>query len=263
VPTVFDNEILTCIDYLYTASPSEYSSVVALEYFCSSVGPVAGATAPNSAAASTTAAPTAIATATGTGGSNNPSSSACTTAVEIYSSCEAATSGFSDLPGSQQASCICYTGATWNPTGFDGPVQTCADFLKTADVSDYENYSTFIGFCSKEGDVVGGSGSPSTRPAKTLAAATSTLAAAKTTPVETATQSKGAGGLGGTQTQTQTPSKSAASASTPSTSASTSASTAAPKPNSGTALRSSTPVDFMGFALLGVLKKSCVMMLMF
>lgn len=55
-----------------------------------------------------------------------------------------------------QAPCLCYSSGTWRPTGFDGPVSTCADFVKTAQPSDYALFSNLAGFCTDVGDISAG-----------------------------------------------------------------------------------------------------------
>jgi hypothetical protein len=48
---------------------------------------------------------------------------------------------------------MCYTGAVWNPNGFDGPAQTCGDYARTADTSAYQNIAPFEDFCTSIGNV--------------------------------------------------------------------------------------------------------------
>jgi hypothetical protein len=48
---------------------------------------------------------------------------------------------------------MCYTGAVWNPNGFDGLVQTCGDYARTADTSDYQNIAPFEDFYTSIGNV--------------------------------------------------------------------------------------------------------------
>lgn len=57
------------------------------------------------------------------------------------------------MDASLQAPCLCYSSTKWSPNGFDGPVQTCADFVSTAEPSAYPTFAAVEGFCSSVGDV--------------------------------------------------------------------------------------------------------------
>jgi hypothetical protein len=54
---------------------------------------------------------------------------------------------------SSQAPCLCYSSNTWRPEGFDGPVSSCASFVRTASPEDYSIFSNLAGFCTDVGDV--------------------------------------------------------------------------------------------------------------
>lgn len=168
VPNNFDGAVLACANYALTADPTDYSSIAALEQFCTKQGdvvggggatvtakttsaPIAKSTTATATGASTTAIPT-TGGATGTAVTTGPIT-ACATVDAAISSCESATPGWTDLAGTQQASCICYSGSSWAPNAFDDPVLSCANYLKTASPTDYSNVLSIESFCTKKGDV--------------------------------------------------------------------------------------------------------------
>ena len=106
----------------------------------------------NNAAASTAAAGTA---ALSSAASSVPA--ACSAINEAFSSCEAATSNFDNLANSLQAQCLCYTSRTWNPDGFDQGYSSCYAELSSddpTDTSDLVAFSSNLGFCSAQGNVL-------------------------------------------------------------------------------------------------------------
>jgi ribosomal protein S18 len=158
VPNNFDSAVLACANYALTADPTDYSSIAALESFCTKQGDVVGGgSAPKTTPAATTTAPT---TAGSTSQTTTKASAvttgpitACSSVDAAISSCEAATAGWIDLSGSQQASCICYSGTSWAPGNFDGAVLTCANYISTAVPTNYADISSLQNFCTKKGNV--------------------------------------------------------------------------------------------------------------
>ncbi|KAH8679771.1 hypothetical protein BGZ60DRAFT_400649 [Tricladium varicosporioides] len=162
VPGVFDGAIATCASYYSTASPTDYSVYHAFEGFCTSAGNVRVAStsaSTTSKAATTSGATTAVSTpaitskattATATGLAANPG---CATVGSSLNSCISATPSFTDLRVSSQAGCLCYQGGSWAPSSFDNNVLSCANYVKTADPSDYSDIVALTSFCSSAGDV--------------------------------------------------------------------------------------------------------------
>lgn len=237
VPNLFDSAVLDCASYAKTADISDYSDYVSLESFCAKEGDVVNGGSPKTTSATTTAQTsprTAAATTTTAAGSTAASVTlattgpitACISIDSATSSCEAATSNWINLPGSQQASCVCYSGTKWTPDVFDSEILVCANYLKTAIPSDYPNWASLEGFCSDKGDVVaattgssvtviqntplsnsfGGSSTPTktgTTTGKTTGTTTgttnstpTTLSTGSTSTPVTSTKSGGAGALG-------------------------------------------------------------------
>lgn len=175
-PNNFDGAVLSCANYASTADPTDYPSIAALEQFCTKQGDVVGGGGAT-ATAKTTPAPTATSTngasttpkpttaASGTAVTTGPIT-ACATVDAAITSCESATPGWTDLAGTQQASCICYSGSSWAPNAFDDPVLSCANYLKTASPSDYSDVLSIENFCTKKGDVRASTGA-STKPSGT------------------------------------------------------------------------------------------------
>jgi ribosomal protein S18 len=156
-PSYFDDAVAQCASYAQTADPTDYSSIASLEGFCTKEGPVAPTTATTTPKPVSTAAPvtthtvvatTATATSAGAAGIT-----ACSSVDAAISSCEAATAGFISLDGSVQASCICYNGNSWDPSQFDGQVLSCANYLSTANPTDYSDIVSLESFCTSQGNV--------------------------------------------------------------------------------------------------------------
>lgn len=182
LPSIFDNAVQTCVNYAQTAYPVDFPTFSSLEGFCSKIGDVlptstlvtttsvkgtGGAATPT--APLTTPKTTSKATFSPTAAIKNTASAtdpfltntACAIVDYALSNCESATPGFATLSASQMAPCLCYSGTKWNPTGFDSPASTCAEYIKTADPSDYSLISPLASFCTRVGDVgrSGGGGS--------------------------------------------------------------------------------------------------------
>jgi hypothetical protein len=78
---------------------------------------------------------------------------ACQTLSSALSSCTAATIGFTTLPPSVQASCLCYSSSIFPQTvvfdkdRFDGAVKNCADYAQTAVPDAWGAIVNLEGFC--------------------------------------------------------------------------------------------------------------------
>jgi len=162
IPNWFDGAVLTCANYIKTADPTDYVTYEALEDYCTSIGNVLEQ--PTEATVATTPVQTTPPTTTQkqTTGPTTPAPTntatgllypACMTIGSMIASCESAIPTFSALDNAQQASCLCYSGNTWNPDGFDSPILSCANYLQTADPSDYPDASVLVGFCTQYANV--------------------------------------------------------------------------------------------------------------
>lgn len=69
--------------------------------------------------------------------SADPGSTSCDLWLSIESSCTAATPNFLDLPFTQEASCLCYSGTVWQPSTFDNAFQKCLSHMSTASPSQW------------------------------------------------------------------------------------------------------------------------------
>ncbi|KAH8774043.1 hypothetical protein BGZ57DRAFT_735136, partial [Hyaloscypha finlandica] len=72
--------------------------------------------------------------------------------------CESASPGSTDFSPASQAPCLCYsfqgTNTAWAPDYFDGAVLTCANYIKTADPTDFSVYRVLEGFCTGVGNIL-------------------------------------------------------------------------------------------------------------
>ena len=68
---------------------------------------------------------------------SDPGSTSCEPWLSIEDSCTAQTSNFVSLAFTVQASCLCYSGAVWQPSVFDNDFDTCIQHLSTASPSAY------------------------------------------------------------------------------------------------------------------------------
>jgi hypothetical protein len=178
-PQIFDGAVSSCADYAQTALPDAYTLAVAFEGFCTSVGdyqaspspaartttpisppttaPVVGfTTSPNPTPIATTPVATVAASsgsAAASGSVDIFSNSACSYVSYAFDFCNSVSPGFSTMDATVQAPCLCYSSTSWDPTFFDGAVQTCADFVSTAEPSAYPTFAAVEGFCSSIGDV--------------------------------------------------------------------------------------------------------------
>lgn len=129
-PDVFDKAVETCADYAITALPQDYTVLLGLEGFCSSIGDVLGGAASVSVP------------------------EACSYVYGGYSYCNSVSPGFSTMAGTDQAPCLCYSSTNWVPDVFDNAVETCANFARTASPSDYSALLENEGFCTRVGNVL-------------------------------------------------------------------------------------------------------------
>ncbi|EPE30722.1 hypothetical protein GLAREA_03689 [Glarea lozoyensis ATCC 20868] len=181
-PNFFDGAISTCVSYAKSASPTDYSAIAELNGFCTSVGNVRAATASLSASTirltgTPTASSTTISSATSASASSTSptitsrpkttssldSNPGCSTVSRLIDSCSSATRGFTDARVASQAACLCYSSSTWSPDNFDDGVRTCAEYVRTADPTDYSIFTALSGFCTSAGDVLAAVTVPTTR----------------------------------------------------------------------------------------------------
>jgi hypothetical protein len=155
VPDLFDGNVLTCANYWRTAAPVFYSGFRSLEGFCTSIGNVlqtsTSATPVYTDQSSTTPPPVTAATTTTSSYYTPIYYPPCMTVADIMASCIGSaptpTYGYDAV----LASCACYSSETWAPNSFDDPLLSCANYLKTADLSDHLDTSHLVGFCTNYG----------------------------------------------------------------------------------------------------------------
>jgi len=113
----------------------------------------------------------------------------CVSALNLVESCNGQTSHFTNLPISQQASCLCYSGSTWIPDVFDGLYDHCFSYFKTEDPSEYSTITGNGGLCSSAGNVLSATASanPTVGTSSTLQSSTSKPVAVATSTIPTAT----------------------------------------------------------------------------
>lgn len=147
-PNVYDSAEYSCEQYLKTADPEGYSMLPGTPNptACLSIGNVASAT--STYLDSTLQTPL---------GGINPTTVACGTWASLTDSCLVATPNYFDYPITDQASCVCYDGTTFDPKRYDGAARSCASFFKTADPETYSAFwepnSSILTFCESAGDV--------------------------------------------------------------------------------------------------------------
>jgi len=123
VPQTFDQYWASCLTYFASASPEGYASITSAD------GPIA--TDPCQVAGN-------VITATAGGSAGGSGLAACSTVLSILpSQCAQKTPGFSSLPWTEQASCLCYSGTIWAPQQYDTDLGSCYNYFSTADPSDY------------------------------------------------------------------------------------------------------------------------------
>ncbi len=166
IPSTFDVWAQQCANWAFTADPTDYSVVAGWEGLCTSAGNVLaepGVSSPTpTSSLRLTVQPTTPPVST-----NVYTNPGCSFVSFALSFCNSVSPGFSTLPSSSQAPCLCYSSTSWSPDGFDGPVLTCANYVKTADPYYYSNIADLEGFCSSVGPLTtetGGKGIPLTNP---------------------------------------------------------------------------------------------------
>jgi hypothetical protein len=150
-PKVFDNAWGTCLAHISTASPGLYSSIGGKTLSrdpCQEVGNVVVTGTGTCGTATGFASPPLTTGPTKTRTGHPAGTSDCVSWEVIVASCELETPSFTNLPVSQEASCLCYTNRTFAPTIFDGYWGSCLAFLSTASPKYYSS--------------VGGDGQPRT-----------------------------------------------------------------------------------------------------
>jgi hypothetical protein len=129
-PSIYDGAFDTCAAYLATASPAFYSSKSGGTMPtdpCRLAGDVI-TTGSHPASPS----PTMTTGASITSPSQPANPGACLSADLILASCALATSSFTNLPFTVEASCLCYTSGTYAPSVYDGYWAGCLGFYSTA-----------------------------------------------------------------------------------------------------------------------------------
>lgn len=144
-PQIYDGAVSSCYVYLSTADPSYISSLsssrsrAGLGAFqnapCSSAGDVlAGVTQTGSASIPL------ITTGPSAGLSRyDINLVACNMLDSVTSYCQSKTPSFSRLSFSQQATCACYSGISWDPAPYDSLVSSCFNFISTRNASAYSS----------------------------------------------------------------------------------------------------------------------------
>lgn len=196
-PSVFDNALDTCLSYLSTASPAQFSSISG-----NSIPTNPCALEGNILAGSTTPAITSGSSTT----TFDANYAACSSWQAIEASCSMDISSFSALPFTTEASCLCYTGtSTYAPSIFDGYWSSCLDYYQTASPAFYS--SSLHGDmvtrtpCAAAGNVLGTAAATSgvsslvaTSTAVTATAPATTTASGTTTSTALTTQKNGTSG---------------------------------------------------------------------
>ncbi|KAL8852140.1 MAG: hypothetical protein Q9221_002963 [Calogaya cf. arnoldii] len=68
------------------------------------------------------------------------SNAACSSLIDKFSSCNAATPGFGYIDlWTSQAECYCYSASAYSPQSFDNPYSSCISYLETADPELYSS----------------------------------------------------------------------------------------------------------------------------
>jgi hypothetical protein len=114
--SIFNSYFDECLDYLETASSADFSRFTSLTGVfrrpCDALGPSVSNDFVN-----------------------------CQTQSSIQASCSVASSNFSTLAFSDQASCLCYTGSSFAPSIFDGAWKGCLAYYSTVSSAVYSSMS--------------------------------------------------------------------------------------------------------------------------
>ncbi|PVH86396.1 hypothetical protein DL98DRAFT_366218, partial [Cadophora sp. DSE1049] len=125
-PDLFDGAIETCASWAQTADPVDYPALVTYEGICTSIGDILMPTP------TPTQPPPVITPSPSSSDAGILVNSGCALVGSALSFCDSVTPGFTNLLPEQMATCLCYSSTAWSPNGFDSPVSTCAEFVKTA-----------------------------------------------------------------------------------------------------------------------------------
>ena len=159
-PQIYDNIVSSCFDYYRTKDPSFISSISSSRSRAGLVGSLPTtpcSSAGNSFPGATKSANTPLIT-------TGPSAAlsrydlnlvGCSLITAFSSYCAADVIGFSSLPFSKQASCICYSGISWDPGYYDGLVSSCWHYISTKSTSLYSSYAGGSGILFAPCEVVG------------------------------------------------------------------------------------------------------------
>lgn len=187
-PAVYDNAIVTCLEFFSTADPSYYSSLASTGLQtapCKALG--------NFASLSSSGTESTLASASGsltkTGGDANKV--ACSSWFDIFASCNAKIPSLTALPFTAEASCLCYTGSIFAPSVYDKPWGSCVQYYKTASPAFYTS-SIGVGDgvmtpCASVGDVRATTSASSTSSTAAASSAASAATPTSTTPTATTT----------------------------------------------------------------------------
>lgn len=100
----------------------------------------------------------------------------CAYVSSALSYCNSLDPGISTQGPTLQAACLCYTSGSWIPENFDGAVDTCADFLFTANPGLYSTFTGLEGFCFSVGNFSASTSSSTSFATSTFASAASSAA---------------------------------------------------------------------------------------
>lgn len=227
-PQIYDGVISSCYDYYSTADPSFLSSLSSSRSRaglgsiqsapCSDAGDVLAGVTQKTASAS---APL-ITTGPSAGLSRyDINRVACNLLDDVTSVCQSATPSFSRLSFSQQATCACYSGISWDPAPYDSLVRSCINYISTRNATAYSLLSAGglpDSPCEDAGDILSFSNanpsslrkiSLSNRPAETFdlgggAAQTTTSDQVSSRSTSAATPAQGGGSNSATPRQSAT-----------------------------------------------------------
>ena len=124
---------------------------------------------------------------------NDPNLAACAKWESIIGQCASETPGFSSLtPFASQASCVCYSSSTYDPSRYDRYFVSCLSYFSTADPSGYYSItsgvtSLDVAPCSAVGNILSSPVSVSASPTSNLASSLASTTFASAGPTSTST----------------------------------------------------------------------------
>ena len=160
LPDIFDGIASTCADWAKTADPEDYTTVDSWAGLCTYAGDFINSTPTPTPSPTPTIRTTTPPPMTSTELATSPTITAApTTSVDIINNagCSFALSAveFCSSVGStlsaDEVYCLCYSSTAWDPDPFDNAIATCANFVKTADPTDYSVWTSLEGFCANAG----------------------------------------------------------------------------------------------------------------